>query len=246
MLALVAAVLLSQSAGMVKVGPGAYRPVYTADPKVKEISVEGFMLDRTPVTNAQYLKFVKQHPLWRKDQVKPLFAESRYLENWAGPQSLGPLAPANAPVVRVSWFAARAYCRAQGKRLPTSDEWELAGRTDPTDPDFAERILSWFSLPTPAVLPSVGQGRPSPDGVQNLHGLVWEWTEDFNGTLLASDSREGSDADRLRFCGAGATASGDRTDYAAFMRMAFRSSLQARYTIGNLGFRCAADLGDTK
>jgi formylglycine-generating enzyme required for sulfatase activity len=88
----------------------------------------------------------------------------------------------------------------------------------------------------------VGRGAPSPDGVRDLHGLIWEWVEDFNDTLVSSDSRSGDDPDRLRFCGAGAIAAGDRTDYAAFMRVAFRSSLEGRFTLSNLGFRCARDL----
>ena len=37
----------------------------------------------------------------------------------------------------------------------------------------------------------------------------------------------------------------DFADYAAFMRYAYRSSLQARYTTGNLGFRCARDVPST-
>jgi protein SCO1/2 len=59
-----------------------------------------------------------------------------------------------------------------------------------------------------------------------MHGLVWEWTLDFSPEL-----------DRTFACGG--TAAGARTfdDYAAFMRYAYRSSLEARYTVANLGFR---------
>jgi formylglycine-generating enzyme required for sulfatase activity len=42
-----------------------------------------------------------------------------------------------------------------------------------------------------------------------------------------------------RFCGAGAATAADATDYATFMRYAFRSSLRASYTVRNLGFRCS-------
>jgi formylglycine-generating enzyme required for sulfatase activity len=43
------------------------------------------------------------------------------------------------------------------------------------------------------------------------------------------------------FCGAGALRATDVNDYAAFMRVAFRSALQADFTGRALGFRCAAD-----
>jgi formylglycine-generating enzyme required for sulfatase activity len=237
-----AAPAASASARMARVGPGMLRPTYLPDKDTKEVPVHGFLLDRTAVTNAQYLAFVKAHPLWRRDEVKPLFAEDGYLARWAQPLFPGPAAPADAPVVQVSWFAARAYCEAQGKRLPTRDEWEYAAQAGMRDPQMLARILRWYGEPTPKVLPPVGKGEPSPDGVRDLHGLIWEWVEDFNDTLVSSDSRSGDDPDRLRFCGAGAIAAGDRTDYAAFMRVAFRSSLEGRFTLSNLGFRCARDL----
>lgn len=232
---------------MARVGPGMLRPTYLPDKDTKEIPVHGFLLDRTAVTNAQYLAFVRSHPLWRRDQVKPLFAEDGYLARWAGPLAPGPAAPDDAPVVQVSWFAARAYCEAQGKRLPSRDEWEYAAQAGMRDPQMLATLLRWYGEPTPKVLPPVGRGAPSPDGVRDLHGLIWEWVEDFNDTLVSSDSRSGDDPDPLRFCGAGAIAAGDRTDYAAFMRVAFRSSLEGRFTLSNLGFRCARDLpGDAR
>lgn len=242
-LALIATVAFAAAPGrMAQVGPGQLRPVYLPDKNTTEVSVGGFLLDRTPVTNGQFLAFVKGHPSWRKGQVKPLFAEDGYLQRWAAPLRLGPSAPADAPVTQVSWFAARAYCEARGARLPTENEWELAGQSGMKDPEMLQKILTWYGQPTPKVLPRVGQGQPSPDGIYDLHGLIWEWVEDFNDTLVSSDSRAGDDPDRIRFCGAGAIGAGDRSDYAAFMRVAFRSSLEGRFTISNLGFRCARDL----
>ena len=57
--------------------------------------------------------------------------------------------------------------------------------------------------------------------------------------LVSSDSREQGGADRLQFCGEGALSAADRDNYAILMRIAFLSSLEARYTVGNLGCRCA-------
>lgn len=211
-----------------------------------------FLLDERPVTNGEFLRFVLRHERWRRDRLPRLFADATYLAHWASPIRLGPEAPADAPVVRVSWFAAKAYCEAQGKRLPTEAEWEYAAAADATradarqDPAFVHRLLAWYSRPTPKVLPPAGRGEPNLWGVRDLHGLVWEWVSDFHGTLVGTDARAGDDGDRLQFCGAGAVSARNVNDYAAFMRVAFRSSLQASFTTGNLGFRCARDLEEER
>ena len=233
----------AKSAPGVLVGPGKLKPVYLPDANTTQVPVDAFRLDRVAVTNAEFLKFVKQHPGWQKDRAKKLFTDDKYLARWEGPLSLGKLAPSNAPVVQVSWFAARAYCKAKGGRLPTENEWELAAQAGvDEDPQLRQKILSWYGQPAPKVFGPVGQGDPNKYGVQDLHGLIWEWVDDFSNTLVTGDSRQKGDPDKVKFCGAGAVGAADKLDYAAFMRVAFRSSLQGRYSVGNLGFRCAYDL----
>jgi len=232
---------------MARVGPGVLRPVYMPAPGVTTVDVAAFALDRLPVTNGEFLSFVTGHPGWRRDRVARVFADDGYLAHWAGPVELGPDAHPDQPVTRVSWFAAKAYCSARGKRLPTEAEWELAGAAGDKGPDgavepgFRERILGWYARPATAELPAVGSGQPNFWGIRDLHGLVWEWVLDYNSTLVSGDSRSGKSADRLPFCGTGALTAGDNEDYASFMRLAFRSSLEARYTTRALGFRCAGD-----
>jgi sulfatase modifying factor 1 len=233
--------------GMVTVGPGELHPLYAATAVATTVKVGAFTLDRVPVTNAEFLRFVRTHERWRRDRVARVLADDGYLVHWAGPEDLGPDARPDQPVTRVSWFAARAYCSAQGKRLPTEAEWEFAAvageksADSATEPGFRQRILAWYAEPVRSDLPAVGQRPPNFWGVHDLHGLVWEWVLDFNSTLVSSDSRTGKSADRLQFCGAGAFVAGDKQDYASFMRLAFRGSLEARYTARALGFRCARD-----
>jgi formylglycine-generating enzyme len=210
----------------VHVAAGAYRTPFPATADEPAVHVDAFALDRTPVTNADFLTFVTAHPQWRRDRVKPVLADAGYLAAWAAPASLGPKAPANAPVVDVSWFAARAYCAARGGRLPTEAEWELAAAGTPDD-------LAWYEAPTPATLPAVG-GAPDARGISDLHGLVWEWVEDFNASLITADPRDASSP----MCGGGPTSKNPEA-YAAFLRAAFRSSLDAKFTTPSLGFRCA-------
>jgi sulfatase modifying factor 1 len=212
------------------------------------IQVAPFLFMQKPVTNAEFLVFVRQNSVWQRDQAPEVFAEARYLSHWAAPLSLGALALPNQPVVNVSWFAASAYCESSGARLANWSEWEYAAAADETrkdarsDPAWRERILSWYSKPSTEALANVGKSPGNIYGVQDLHGLVWEWPGDYASMLVSSDSRAQSEQDRLKFCGAGAIAMDDRENYAVLMRIALLSSLQAHNVTSSLGFRCARDL----
>jgi sulfatase modifying factor 1 len=228
-------------------GAEAFESVLKYEDSGGKVRVAPFELMRTPVTNAQFLAFVTTPPDWRRGVAPPIFAEARYLEHWSGPLSLGSEARLAQPVTRVSWFAAQAYCEAQGARLPTWAEWEYAAAADAArtdaraDPAWRERILGWYAKPSNQALSAVGQGAPDVHGVQDLHGLVWEWVEDYAAMLVSSDNRDQGDPDLLQFCGAGAISTDDRENYAVLMRIAMLSALEAEDTTVNLGFRCARD-----
>ena len=102
-------------------------------------------------------------------------------------------------------------------------------------------LYAWLARPVPAILPAAGNARPNFYGVRDLHGLVWEWVEDFNTAMVTGESRGDSGLERNLFCGAGSVGAKDTSDYAAFMRQALRSSLKANNTTSALGFRCAQD-----
>jgi formylglycine-generating enzyme len=230
---------------MIKLKGGTYVPLYGSD--TIPVAVAGFYLDKYPVTNAEYLAFVQQYPQWQKANVKKIFADPQYLRNWEGNLAFAPEMQ-NGPVTSVSWFAAKAYCECQGKRLPTTDEWELAGMASETkanaakDEAFYQQILDWYSKPNPKVFPPVQKSYKNFYGLYGLHGLVWEWVLDFNSTMLVGESRANTGIDRQLFCAGGSAGVQDATNYVAFMRYAFRSSLKANYTVTNLGFRCAKSL----
>lgn len=227
---------------------GQHTPLLRSTKDPVTVPVAAFALDVLPVTNAQFLAFVVAHPKWQRSRVTRLFADEHYLSHWAGDTDLGPAAPADAPVVRVSWFAARAYARWVGKRLPTTAEWERAASAGYTTPDGKNDtalngdLYRWLARPTPEVQPSVSTAKANFFGVRGLHGLVWEWVSDFNTAMVTGESRADSGLDRDLFCGAGAAGSTDTSDYAAYMRLALRSSLKAPNTTSSLGFRCAQDL----
>lgn len=244
--ALHTAVPLVCEANMAELPRGEVRPLYlTKDSPL--IQVAAFFLDRLPVTNAEFAHFVSQHPTWQAGQAPALFVESQYLSHWLGTDGRPRPEQLQQAVTHVSWHAANAYCQAQGKRLPTVSEWEYAAQASELSANgskevgYTQRILSWYAKPATAVLPNVGQSPANFWKIQDLHGLVWEWTQDFNTALVTGESRGDSSLDQGLFCGSAAAGSADPSDYAAFMRYGFRSSLKAPYTLGNLGFRCAQD-----
>lgn len=243
--------------GMVRVPAGSYVPLYREptdtqtppDSPPTRRRVAAFDMDIYPVTNAQFLAFVHQHPEWRRSQAKALLVDANYLAHWTSDLELGPMAPAGSPVVNVSWFAARAYLRAQGKALPTVDQWEYVAAASETaqdasrDPEFLDRLRRRYGRAIPRPLPAVGTGFATVYGARDLHGLVWEWTLDFNSALVTGESRGDSALERTLYCGSGAMGAADFENYPAFMRYAVRSSLEGRYAVASVGFRGVRNYG---
>jgi formylglycine-generating enzyme required for sulfatase activity len=232
-------------AGMALIRGGEFTPQYAKEARQRRTAA--FLLGVTPVTNAQFLAFVTVHPEWRRSKVTRAQADENYLRHWAADLDLGPAADTArlAPVTHVSWYAARAFCEAHGQRLPTQDEWEFTARADATrldastDQAFLRRLLEWYAKPATGVPPAVETAELNVYGVRGLHGLVWEWVHDFNSAIVVGDSRGDGSLERKLFCGAGSLLASDVTNYAAFMRYAFRSSLKGNYCVGSLGFRVA-------
>lgn len=200
------------------------------------VKVGSFQAQVHQVTNAQFKDFLTRNPEWAKGKVSALFADEHYLNDLNSNEK--------SPAVYVSWFSARAYCRALGMRLPTINEWEYIAAASETKKDanreekFLARILEWYGEPKGAQLKPVGSIYKNVYGIWDLHGLVWEWVEDFNSSFVTGESREDSSFNKDMFCGAGSMSSADKENYAAFMRFAFRSSLKGRNAVWNLGFRC--------
>ena len=223
--------------GMTFIPEGIYAPPFRSANATNKIFIKEFYLDICPVTNEEFLEFVRVNPRWRRSQVTRAVADELYLKHWSG-DLLFDEKIKNSPVTFVSYYAAKAYAQWRNKRLPTVAEWEYAAAASPTRADgkndaaFQKQILAWYSSPSPDVLTNVGISQANIFGVRDLHGLVWEWTGDFYTTLGMAEA----------VCGGGAKDAKDRGDYPAFMRFGFRSSLKMDYTVHNLGFRCSKNI----
>src|SRR5215831_11540815 len=153
LIALIAAPFVLNTSGaaksptpMVRIEGGTFESVLPPAPNQKSVDVRKFALDVTPVSNAQFAMFVKDHPEWQRDRVKKLFADASYLSHWRDATTPGDEIK-DQPVTNVSWYAARAYCKSHGARLPTWYEWEFAAAASETqrdgrqDPAWRQRIL---------------------------------------------------------------------------------------------------------
>ncbi len=231
---------------MPRISAGAFTPPFrdadAPDSGLRRIEVPAFRIDARAVSTAEFLAFVREHPRYRRSVLPVLLADSGYLRSWQGdlqPEALS----LSAPVTAVSWHAAKAYCAARGKRLPTTAEWERVAATRAPDTDsaaHARAILEWYARPAGSEPPRSGTGTRHAFGVRDLHGVVWEWTSDYNAWSGGGLNRRGVKEEGL-FCGGASARAASDVDYATYMRWALRASLRPNYTVATLGFRCAAD-----
>lgn len=214
-------------------------PVSNKDIKPEELvlNINSFSAMKYPVQVKQYKEFLKNNPKWAKSAASSLFVDASYLRSFH-------MQSESAPVTEVSWFAASAFCQSYNMRLPTVNEWEYMAAASEVaadankDEEFLRRILKWYGEPTAEKIPKVGSVYQNKYGLWDMHGLIWEWVHDFNSIFITGESREDSSFNKNMFCGAGAMSGGDKENYAAFMRFAFRSGLKGKSTVLNLGFRC--------
>jgi formylglycine-generating enzyme required for sulfatase activity len=229
--------------GEVFIPAGSYHPFFKSVSKTREVPVGPICLSASPVTNEKYLGFVRRHSEWRKSRIKALFAEDSYLADWQDDLTPQPHT-LSRPATFVSWFAAGAYCQAHGARLPTVAEWERFGGNggDVQTPGGAAAAGPGASDAGAGPF-EFAMGRKAPELANTpleFRG-IWEWTANFNSALVSGRIGNAEDADASLFCGDGFRAV-DASNYAAFLRYSFRSSLRADFALKNLGFRCAREV----
>ena len=200
----------ADSGGMVRIEAGPFplgEPdeefAYDNERPQHVVDVPGFEIDRSPVTNREFLAFVDDGGYRRPELWTPEGWEWREAAGAEGPlywtgdgeersfDRVEPLDPA-LPVMHVSWYEADAYARWRGARLPTEEEWEKAASWDEVagekrrfpwgDDAPDDRVANIDQLafgPAPAGAFPDGA---SPYRVLGMTGDCWEWTaSDFRG-----------------------------------------------------------------
>jgi formylglycine-generating enzyme required for sulfatase activity len=143
-----------------------------------KMHVKPFYIDKYPVTNSEFKKFLDASGYRPRDDHNFLrdWRNGSYPEGWD-----------QKPATWVSLEDARAYAQWAGKRLPHEWEWQYAaqgtdGRTYPWGNGWdAARIPTPEKdrdLRPPTSVDAYPQGA-SPFGVTDLVGNVWQWTDEF-------------------------------------------------------------------
>ena len=195
----------------------------------RKVKLMSFYLAQTPVTKAQYGKYLEANP----EVEKP--------ECWGDWRFDNP----EQPVVGVSWIDAKAYCDWAGLTLPTEAQWEYACRAGTTtrycsgdkEEDLAR--VGWYDNNSDGRLHAVGKKEPNDFGLYDMHGNIWEWCLDnYDSYTTNPRSKDGlrhepkSDAYRVL---RGGSWLGD-ADYA---RSAYRDLWRPGYRYLIVGFRPA-------
>ncbi len=143
-----------------------------------KLHINSFWIDKYPVTNAQFKKFLDATHYHPSD-------EHNFLRDWRNGSF--PEGGADRPVTWVSIEDARAYADWAGKRLPHEWEWQYAAQgTDGREYPWGNEWIA-ADVPTPdtgrAEAPASDvQAHPagaSPFGVEDLVGNVWQWTDEW-------------------------------------------------------------------
>lgn len=188
--------------GMVEIPSGKFRFYTQRDPQSQDAfiafhdyndtvvkTMKKFFMDRYPVTNRDFLRFIRAAHYQPKDT-------SSYLKFWKDRHS-PEQADENKPVVYISPDDAAAYCRQLGKRLPSEQEWQYAAQgTDMRKFPWgnkADSTLCNFNLNHETEV-SAFPGGASPFGVEDMIGNVWQLTNDvyYNGAYYYTIIKGGS------------------------------------------------------
>lgn len=194
-------------AGMVQIPAGSfwmkvkYGDDFIPNPREypqEELLIPAFLMDKHPVTNAQFGQFLLQSKYLPVDTTN-------FLRHWQGGKI--PKGQEQFPVIYVSYEDAQAYARWAKKRLPTEIEWQYAAQTSdlrewPWSKDAQVKreqqviteTLTVSKLQVDSTLCNTGNGKlypvgsypkgANPHGLEDLVGCVWQMTNDLysNGT----------------------------------------------------------------
>lgn len=209
-----------------------------------KVSIGSFYLDRTEVTNLEFKRFVDANPEWSKDKIAAAFHNGKYLQNWNG--NVFPAGQEDHPVVFVSWYAAHAFCQANGKRLPTEAEWEFAarggldGKAFPWGDEMPDKTRANYGASGLKAATAVGSYIANGYGLRDMAGNVWEYLADeWQKYPRNSNNGNVSDQDFLKIKTRRALRGGSYAGSPVNLRVTYRDSHAPEDAGDHVGFRCA-------
>jgi iron(II)-dependent oxidoreductase len=233
----------------------------------QEIHLPAFKIDKYPVTNAEYARFVEEGGYERRELWSDEGWSHRTKEGWTAPLywrregsewrerlmfEEAMLQPTH-PVTGVSWYEAEAYARFIGKRLPTEAEWEKAASWDEAgkkklryafgDAVPADKRVANFDFKFWGKTP-VGsfQEGASPYGCMDMTGNVWEWTAGkFEGYKGFQPFPYPEYSEEWFDDDHRVLRGGSWATSAPILRTSFRNFFRRPFRIAFAGFRCATN-----
>jgi iron(II)-dependent oxidoreductase len=200
------------------------------------VNIPAFAIDRFPVTNAEFKRFLDASGYAPRDA-------QNFLVHWI--DGAPPTGWENKPVTWIGIEDARAYAAWAGKRLCREWEWQYAaqgddGRLYPWGNDWNPDAVPEPCLDRTMPVPADVDGHPagaSPFGVMDLVGNVWEWTDEYRDRHVRGAVLRGGSAYQ------------PQTSHWYFPQ-AYRLDEHGKYLLmapskdrsAGIGFRCAVDL----
>jgi len=256
-----------KDAGVPPAGMRALQFAFDNEKPQHRVFLEDFLIDRAPVSNGDYLEFMKaggyQDFRWwhsagweRVNQEQwqaPLYWEQRegewLIRDFAGVHRVAE--KLNEPVSHVSFLEASAYAKWAGKRLPTEAEWEKAASFSPASnstrefpwgdasPNQSRGNLFENGLWGVAPIGAFPAGQ-SAYGCQQMIGDVWEWTtSDY--TPYPGFKSEFDEYNDKWFVGQKVLRGGSFATPRLHIRTTYRNFFHPEERWMVAGFRCAKD-----
>ena len=213
---------------------------------VHSITLSGFSISKYEITNAQYATFMNDiganiDGSFNGVEYLAMDDEDIQISHTSG-QFVADAGKENHPVVKVSWFGAKAYAEHYGGRLPTEAEWEFAAKGGNSSSGYTYSgsntvdDVAWYFTNSGSATHPVGTKAPNELGLYDMSGNVWEWTNDWYDSNYYSNSPsndpQGPNSGTNRVIRGGSW-----NGNAYYCRVANRGGSNPASTVNYLGFR---------
>ena len=156
---------------------------------VHTVTVDDFEMSKYEITNQQYADFMNEigaNSDGSYDGTEYLAMDDGDCQiDYASGEFVPESGKDNYPVIEVTWYGAKAFCKHYGGRLPTEAEWEFAARggnsataTEYAGSDNIDEV-AWYEFNSGGSTHEVGTKSPNELGLYDMTGNVHEWCNDW-------------------------------------------------------------------